>query len=344
MAKVDDVARAAGVSVSTVSRALRGNPAIPSETAVRVREAASRLNYIPHLGASNLRLQRSNAIVLFVNNLLSRQTSEFHDGVEAVCAENDYLLLLQKLDNDKERTQRYLQLLRQQRVGGVIVAPHFLSIHREEIAAMREWGLEVTLIDNDLPDTNCDYVGCDNALGAKLAAEHLLALGHRRFGAFSSVSPLSCIQERLASFRATVEAHGAEVMEILQVERMQDDPLFGRTAVHRLLDRPQPPTALFSTDAPGAIAALRGVRERGLHCPDDVALVTFDDDQYAAFLETPLTSVAWHAFEIGREAARLLLARLEAAGHAEKRHREPSAVTRKLLPPTLIHRESTLGR
>lgn len=335
MVKVEDVARLAGVSVSTASRALRGNPAIPPETAARVRAAADRLNYVPHRAASNLRLQRSGTIVLFVNNLLSRQTSEFHDGVEAVCAENDTLLMLQKLDDNKERTARYIQLLREQRVDGVIVVPHYLGIYAEEIALMRRWGLTVVQIDNEIAGTGCDYVGCDNALGARLAAEHLLALGHRRFGIVASVSPLSCIQERIVSFREKAEEHGAEAVYVRAVGPKEDDRDFGRRAAHSLLDLPRRPTALFSTDAPGAVSILRGIRERGLRCPEDIAVATFDDDAYAPYLETPLTSVSWPAFEIGSEAARLLLKRV--------RGDESGPPQRILLPPALIHRESTLG-
>ncbi|MDW8207759.1 MAG: substrate-binding domain-containing protein, partial [Chloroherpetonaceae bacterium] len=154
-------------------------------------------------------------------------------------------------------------------------------------------------------------------------------------GIVASVSPLSCIQERIVSFREKVEEYGAEAVYVRAVGPKEDDRDFGRRAAHSLLDLPHRPTALFSTDAPGAVSILRGIRERGLCCPGDVAVATFDDDVYAPYLETPLTSVSWPAFEIGREAARLLLKRVrsEVSGPPQ----------RILLPPTLIHRESTLG-
>src|SRR5947209_5925919 len=120
MIRVEDVARLAGVSKSTASRALRGHPAINVETINRVRAVADQLDYVPNRVAGSLARRRTNTIVLFVNNLVSRQTDEFHDGVEAVCAENGFLMLLQKLGDDRERKTRYIQLLREQRVDGVI--------------------------------------------------------------------------------------------------------------------------------------------------------------------------------------------------------------------------------
>lgn len=332
-AKVKDVAEMAGVSSSTVSRALRGHASIPAHTVARVRAVAERLNYIPHRAASSLRLQRTHTIALFVNNLVSRQTNDFHDGVEAICAENGYLTLLQKLDHDPERTARYVQLLREQRVDGVIVVPHVLGIYAEEIALMQQWGLTVVQIDNQAAGSAGDYVGCDNALGARLAAEHLLALGHRRFGIVSAVSPLSCIQERIAAFSEFVVGRGGSV-EIRAVGPKQDSLDFARVAAHSLFDLPERPTAIFASAAPGAVSVLRAIRERGLRCPADVAVAAFDDEFYAPFLETPLTSVDWPANAIGRRAAQLLIDRLEG--------RENGPAQRILLEPQLVPRESTL--
>jgi LacI family transcriptional regulator len=334
MVTVDDVARLAGVSKSTASRALRGHPAINAGTITRVRAAADRLNYVPNHVASSLALQRTNTLVLFVNNLVTRQTDEFHDGIEDVCAERGFVMLLQKLNNDRDRKARYLQLLRQRRVDGVIVVPDTSGVHADEIRQIREWGIAVVQVDNEVAGAGCDYVGCDNRGGARLAAEHLLARGHRRFGIVAGVAPLSCITERVDAFRERLAEQGLTA-ELRQSGTCEGSAEFARNATHDLLDRVDPPTAIFSVSDPGALGVLRAISERGLRCPEDVAVASFDDDVFAAYLETSLTSVHWPAYEIGRDAAALLIDRI--------RGDVTGPPQRRLLRPNLIYRESTLG-
>jgi len=337
VATVEDVARLARVSKSTASRALRGHPAISKETIERVRMAAEKLHYVPNRAATNLARQRSHTVVLFVNNLLARQTEEFHDGVETVCSQKGYLMMLQKLGDDKRRSEHYLRLLREMRVEGVIVVPHVRGVHREEIAMMREWGVPVVQIDNYVPDSDTDYVGCDNCAGAKMAADHLLSLGHKRFGVVSSVpASLSCITERIEAFRQTVSEQGAFLADVIAAENSEHNPYeFSRRAMHALLDLPAPPTAVFATSAPTAVGVLRAIRERGLRCPRDVAVVAFDDEQFVGYLETTLTAVRWPAYEIAQTAADLLIRRIVGEETGPPRH--------VLLKPLLIYRESTLG-
>lgn len=338
MATIGDVARLARVSKSTASRALRGHPAISRETIERVRMAAEKLHYSPNRTAANLAKRRSHTIVLFVNNLLTRQTQEFHDAVEMVCSQKGFLVMLQNLGDNKIRSERYVRLLREMRVEGVIVVPHIHGVHREELSLIQEWGIPVVQIDNYVPGSDTDYVGCDNRMGAKMAADHLLSLGHRRFGIVSSVPPLlSCITERIEAFQQAVREHGAMPAHVVAAESGEHNAYeFSRRAMHSLLDLSSSPTAVFATSAPTAVGVLRAIRERRLRCPEDIAVVTFDDEQFAGYLETTLTAVHWPAFEIGRIAAELLIRRIT------KEETEP--VRHILLKPELVHRESTLGR
>lgn len=334
MVTVEEIARLAGVSKSTASRALRGHTVIADETASRVREVAERLNYVPNHVASSLALQRTNTLVLFVNNLVTRQTDAFHDGVEDVCAERGFVMLLQKLNHDHDRKERYLQLLRQRRIDGVLVVPDISALYAEEIRRIRSWGIPVVQMDNEIPDLACDYIGCDNRRGAEMVAEHLMAQGHTRFGIIAGVSPLSCIVERVEAFQAKLATRGFTAT-VHQSDNSQDSAEFGRLATHRLLDAPDSPTAIFSVSDPGALGVMRAISERGLHCPQDVAVASFDDDVFARYLETSLTTVRWPAYEIGKLAAERLIGRVLGT--------EIGPARRTLLVPELIHRESTLG-
>lgn len=334
MVTVDEIARIAGVSKSTASRALRGHAVIADETASRVREVAARLNYVPNHVASSLALQRTNTLVLFVNNLVTRQTDAFHDGVEDVCAERGFVMLLQKLNNDHDRKERYLQLLRQRRIDGVLVVPDMSGLYAEDIRQIQEWGIPVVQIDNAIPGLECDYVGCDNRRGAEMVAEHLMAQGHTRFGIVAGVAPLSCIVERVEAFQEKLATKGYTAT-VYQSDYSEDSAEFGRQATHRLLDTPDAPTAIFSVSDPGALGVLRAVSERGLRCPQDVAIASFDDDVFARYLETSLTTVRWPAYEIGKQAAERLIGRILGT--------ERGSAVRTLLTPSLIHRESTLS-
>ncbi len=333
MISIADVAREAGVSESTASRALRDMSVISPATAARVQEAAKRLNYVAHRGARSLAQRQTHLIVLFVSNLISRQTDEFHDGAESACIERGYMLVLQKLDGDADKKARYLHMLREQRVDGVIVVPNFEGIYADEIKSLRSWGIQVVQIDNRSGESE-DYVGCDNHGGARMVAEHLLSLGHRSFGLVSAVEPLSCIREREAGFQAALRAAGVPEAAMVTSDVACEPMEFGRRAVHRLLDLRERPTAVFSTGGPSALGALRAVRERKLRCPDDVAIAAFDDDLASPFLETSLTGVHWPAYDIGRTAAQLVIGRIEGAD---------SPPREIVLPPHIVYRESTLG-
>ncbi|RYG33331.1 LacI family transcriptional regulator [bacterium] len=334
MTSIADVAREAGVSESTASRALRDMSVISPTTVARVQEAARKLNYVAHRGARNLAQRRTNLIVLFASNLISRQTDEFHDGAEEVCIERGYMLLLQKLDGQQKKKARYLHMLREQRVDGVIVVPNFEGVYLQELANLKDWDIGVVQIDNRATLSE-DYVGCDNRMGARLVAEHLLALGHRSLGVISSVEPLSCIRERVDGFQDALKAAGLSPAAVIQSEVATEPMEHGRQSTHRMIDLPNRPTAIFCTGGPTAVGALRAVRERKLRCPDDIAIAAFDDDLTAPFMETSLTAVHWPAFEIGRRAAELLIARIEGS------ELPPQEI---VLPPHVVYRESTLGR
>jgi LacI family transcriptional regulator len=244
-------------------------------------------------------------------------------------------MLLQKLDANRERRARYLQLLRERGVDGVIVVPDTAGLHAEEIRRIREWNIPLVQVDNAVEGAACDYVGCNNRAGARLVAEHLLSLGHRRLGIVAAVPPLSCIRERIDAFQELLRARDLPRAAVAATAEGCDSMAFGRQATHRLLDLPDRPTALFSVSDPGALGVLRAIRERGLGCPRDVAVASFDDDFFAPYLETSLTSVRWPSFEIGRQAARRLIGRIQGE--------ETGPPRQWLLEPELIHRESTLG-
>jgi len=338
MSSVADVARLARVSKSTASRALRGHPAISPDTVARVRAAAAQLNYVPNRAAMNLAKRRSQTIVLFVNNLLTRQTEEFHDGVESVCVREGYLMSMQKLGEDKARSERYIRLLREMRVEGVIVVPHVSGVHREEILLMKSWGIPVVQIDNYVAGTDTDYVGCDNRFGGMVVAEHLAGMGYQNFAVVSAVPRhLSCIAERIEAFHETIRQLGfSPAYEMIAEPSTREPYEFSRRAMHTLLDILPMPLGVFATSAPTSIGVLRAIRERGLRCPQDVGVAAFDDEQCSAYLETSLTAVHWPAYEIAQQAAELLLQRVAVKGTAAP----PQHLLRK---PVLVPRESTLG-
>jgi LacI family transcriptional regulator len=189
--------------------------------------------------------------------------------------------------------------------------------------------LPVVLLDRFLP-VDIDQVGTENDRATTQLVEHLLALGHRRIGFVAGLAGLSTTEERVSAYRAALLGSGVTVDEALVAYGASQREV-ARRAVHRLLDLKDPPTALVAGNNAMTIGTLQGLRERGISVPGDIALVAFDDFEWSDLFQPRLTVIAQPVTEIGTQAVRLLLARLEEPS------RPPQFVR---LEPTFIHRES----
>jgi len=328
-ASITDVARLAGVSAGTVSNVLNHPDQVSERTRARVLDAIEQLAFVRNASARQLREGRSRtvgAVVLDVANPFFTATAR---GIEDRLAQDDLVLMLASSDEDPEREARFVRQFVEHGVRGLLVTPSQGSL--DSLLRVRERGTDVVLLDHTSPFPGVSSVAVDDVRGAGLAATHLLELGHERIAFLNGpVSIRQCADRRQGVVEALVAAGldpGRALVEI-QLASLNADG--GARATTALLERPGPlPTATFCVNDLTALGALRVLREANLPVPRAMAVVGYDDVNFAAELAVPLTSVRQPSHELGWCAADLLLG----TG-------EPEQV---LFQPELVVRASSVG-
>ncbi|HKG92879.1 MAG TPA: LacI family DNA-binding transcriptional regulator [Gemmatimonadaceae bacterium] len=310
MVGLKDVARVAGVSVSTVSRVLTASPLVNEATRERVQRAMDELQYRPNRVARRLRRDTANAslIGLIVPDIQNPFFAELVRGVESVAQRHGYMVFLGNSDEDESQERRYLELMRAESVDGVIL-PASSDIAQTVVELARD-GIPVVCVDRRLPRAGLDTVIADNVHGAQVATDHLLRVGHRRIGFIGGRPELSTSQERLQGYRQALQEHGLELDRSL-VREGDSRQESGRRMAKELLEMESPPGALLVGNNLMTLGALEAIHSLGLRIPEDVAIVGYDDVPWALALNPPLTAIRQPSYEIGQRAAELLLRRIE---------------------------------
>jgi LacI family transcriptional regulator len=254
-------------------------------------------------------------------------------GVEEVATAADLSVILCNTDDQPARESAHLDVLAEQRVQGVIITP--TAGQSRHLETLRRRGIPVVLVDRRAPGTDRCWVAVDDVLGGRLAAEHLVACGHRRIAFVGGRSGLPQVRERHAGVAAAVREAGDAVLTVLSPEHLTVDG--GREAGAQLLAVPadRRPTAVVCANDLVALGVLQEMVRQGVRVPDDVAIVGYDDIDFAAAAAVPLTSVRKPRQELGRRAAELLLDEAGGDGH---RHEQ------LVFEPTLVVRESSMVR
>ena len=324
-----DVARAAGVSESTASRALSGRGYVSGRALARVRQAASELGYVPNDIARSLKGQSTRVIGMVIDDLSQTFFAEVAAGIEAVLRSRGYRLFLAASGGESLEESAALDEFETMRADGVIVAPATPDSPAIVKSAVSR-GVPVVEVDRRTEPGLCDAVLLHNELGGYLATRHLLDLGHRRIAIISG--PFTTGEERLGGYiRAFMEA-GIPIDERLVV-RASFHPPDPSAVAGDLLDANPDVTAVFACNNILASGVVQALRARGRRIPGDVSVMGFDDVVWMSLLDAPLSTVAQPAREIGRQAAQLLLDRIEGL-------LQGPPVT-LFLEPRLIIREST---
>lgn len=326
MVKIGDVAKLAGVSPATVSRALNDYPTVGQEYVKRVRAAAAELGYRPNSVARNLRRQSTDLVALIIPDVGNYFCTLIARGVEDVAREAGVSVLLCNSDEDPVKEARYLSVAVQERVAGVILSAHDENADVSSLAAA---GIPVVAIDRPLGPA-VDYVASDSYAGAAAATQHLRDQGWQRPGCCGGPTDVATAQRRVAGYRAAVK--GFKVKP--RVARGTYDHAGGVRTARALLDRDDPPDALIISNEQMALGVLSELRERGILPGVDIGVLTFDDTPWAPLIAPPMTVVEQPSYEIGARAAAILIDRIRNGPDAEVRHVE--------LPTNLIVRQSSL--
>jgi len=339
---IHDVAKAAGVSTSTVSLVLNGKlDRMRPDTSERVLKAVADLGYSTNEMARALKTGYVPTIGLVVPTVANPFWGEFARCVEHAAMAKNYQVLLCNAEGAPEREQRYVESMLARGIRGVILGSSPLSLRH--IAGVAKRGLQIVAFDRlTLNDAGLelDSVRVDNGLGAKLALEHLLALGHRRIAFVSGPISSANRRDRLEGYRATLRAAGITPetrLEWTENATASDEEEIvteiGRAAAVSLLRRPEPPTAFFAVNDMTAVGVYAGCRELGLSIPHDISVVGFDDIHLCRIMNPPLTTVRQPLESLMQSAVDLLIARMEREKGGARQH--------LTLTPQLIVREST---
>ena len=341
---IRDVADRAGVSTATVSRVLSGAPHARPATRQRVFDAVGELGYRPSAIARSLKLRTTGTFGLIVTDILNPFFPELVRAIEDAARERGYAVLLGNGDEDPDREATYLEVLAERRVDGLLVASGGLSERHGRW--LQSTVMPVVLVNCELADGSRPAVLTDNRSASRLAAEHLLELGHRRLGHVTGRPTNAATSERIVGIRDALDAAGLGP-EALCLAEGDGHVVGGERATHALLDRTPAPTGVLCYNDLTAIGAIRAVRARGLRVPGDVSVVGFDDIDLAAYVEPPLTTVSQGIVDIGHAAVALLLEAIRTGTHhvdgaAAGGHAAPPAAPGIVrLPATLRVRSST---
>lgn len=329
MTTISDVARQAGVSTATVSRVLNGRPDVNETLAAQVRAAVRETGYVPSRVARRLRTQRSTVWSVIISDIRNPFFTELIPGVEEVAFGAGTSVILCHAGDDLAREATYLELAAAELVSGVIISP--ASATETNLQPLLSRGIPVVTVDRRLHNVALDHVLVDNVAGAAQATEHLIATGCKRLACISGPLDTTTGAERYAGYQRALLAAGrrAQAGNVQECDFHEEG---GRTAAQRLLAHKDRPDGLFVCNNLMTLGALRAVEDAGLRVPDDVAVVGFDDPPWSAILKPSLTAIAQPNYDIGQEAARLLLSRIN--GYT-------GAAREVVLAPALRVRDST---
>lgn len=307
------VAQRAGVHPGTASRALNPatQPLVSEATVRRVQLAAKALDYRPNPLARGLKTNRTMMIGIVIPDLTNALFPPIIRGAESVLAGSGYIALIADTDNDPEKERESFDALRARQVDGLIVA----SAQREDWAVRAADAAEMPLVLINRRDdqANLPVVMGDDASGIEQSVRHLIDLGHRRIGHISGPSRLSTGVARTRAFRQWMFELGGDPDPDLIVESETYSVEEGARAGRILLDTAAP-TAVIAGNDQLAVGLLDVLKERGMRCPEDLSIVGYNDMPYMDKLSPPLTTVRVPHAEVGAEAARILLRRLEEPG------------------------------
>jgi LacI family transcriptional regulator len=326
-----EVAAAAAVSVGTVSNVLNAPEKVSATTVARVQAAISELGFVRNDAARQLRAGRSRSVGLVVLDVGNPFFSDIARAAEHRAGEHNLTVLLGTSDEDARRERAYIDAFDEQRVYGLLVSPVGDDLAR--LRALQERGTPVVLVDRDGRGTSFDSVAVDDVAGARMAVAHLCDTGRRRIAFLGGPRELRQVRDRLRGAQEAVAAVVGARLEVLEASAMT--VLEGRAMGERLRERPpaRRPDAVFCANDLLAIGVLQALVLMGdVRVPGDVALVGYDDIDFARSAVVPLTSVRQPAQAIGETAFDLLVAASEDRDHV------PEHVQ---FQPQLLVRDST---
>jgi LacI family transcriptional regulator len=307
MPTIRDVAKRAGVAPITVSRVINNSGYVSDETRERVDAAIAELGYVPNTLARSLRSRRTNTLALVLTDITNPFWTTVARGVEDTASDAGFNVILCNTDESEVKQDRYLRVLLQKQVDGVLLVP--ARSKADSVEFIQNQDTPVVVLDRRVPEAQADVVRCDSEGGAYQLARLLLTLGHRRIAMLSGPRGVSTAEDRVAGYqRALAEHNLSDDADLVCYGEFTQTS--GCEMAQQALAATPRPTAFFAANNFIAIGALRCLRDAGLQVPEDVAVVAFDDLTPGLVIDPFLTVASQPAYEMGQRATELLVARL----------------------------------
>jgi len=330
---IKDIAKTAQVSINTVSRALNDKDDVNAETKARILHIAKEMNYTPNLLAKSLHTKQTKTIGVIVTDNSNPYYASVIKGIEDFANTKGYSIILTNTDETIQKEKKALTVLKEKRVDGILITPARTT--EKNIQDLKKLNIPLIMVNRSTEDPSINYIKTDNVYGGYLGVKRLLDIGRTKLAYIAGPKTISSVQERYAGGLKALQEKGLTAKDIsVYVTNLKMDG--GYEVMKDILKSKNIPTGVFAYSDLIAIGAMRAIREKGLHIPNDIAVVGYDDIELASYLEVKLTTVRQPSFEIGKQAAEKMIQYLE--------HKDREAADKKpihiLLQPELIIRDS----
>lgn len=309
---IKDIARELDISPSTVSRALKDHPDISPKTKKQVRELAEKLNYQPNSIALSLRSSKTNTIGVVIPQIVHFFFSTVISGIEDIAYAAGYSVIVAQSNETYEREVIDTQALFNNRVDGILVSMSRETTDYKHLESLHNRGIPMVFYDRVCDSINCSKVIVDDFDGGYQATKHLIDQGYKRIAHLSGPHSLIISRQRMDGYKQALRDHGLPVDEsIILPENAADDETVAKELAKRLLAMDNRPDAIFANTDIAALGAMITIKEHGLKIPQDIGIVGFSNWRFTALTEPTITTVSQPGFEMGQEAARLLIREIE---------------------------------
>lgn len=326
-ATIVDIANKIGVSSATVSKALNGKKGVSDRIRMLIKEEAEKTGYQPNAIARGLVSKSTNTIGLIIPDISNPFFAEVVRGVEDMCREWGYNLILCSSNWDINQERACLEKLSRNRVDGIIINPHPLSKSK----CIEKLGIPTVYLNTRKNGGQVSYVGIDNEAGAQMATEHLIQCGYRRIAFLGGATRSYSNNERLNGYLITLEKHGIKPDNRL-VMAGNFSTESGYVLTKRIFERPNRPDAIFACNDTIAIGAMQYAQERRINIPKDLGIVGFDDINASSLPQVQLSTVAIPKTFLGKKAMDILMDKIQT---------ESSSAEIYVIKPKLVIRKST---
>jgi LacI family transcriptional regulator len=337
---IKDIARELGISPSTVSRALKDHPDISKDTKKAVNELADKLNYQPNIVALNLRQKKTNTIGVIIPEVVHFFFSTVISGIEDVAYSAGYNVIFAQSNESYQREVAHVKTMFNSRVDGLLLSLSRETTNFDHVESIISKGVPIVFYDRMYNSPTSSKVIVDDYAGAKEAVNHLIEQGCKQIAHIIGAPNLIISSDRLRGYTDALKESNIEMNNDLILQSESGTFEEGKKITQKLLSKKQGVDAIFCNNDPLAMGAMMAIKEKGLRIPQDIAVVGFSNWFFGELMEPSLTSIDQPGFEMGQEAARLLIRQIDMK---VKDLGEPIQET-KILKTKLIIRQSSMKK